>query len=298
MAAPLPNLYLKWRVFREMIGHAQSDKQIAEKIYGPDGAIKFTRLLYGDAGVSPAIASELIGVVNQRLEVYRKAQQLPAQGKTVLSALDLGLPVYEFARQLLAAADAKVSSDALERTHRTLLEEIAPRSTAAMPLLKIERYSLEKAFESVLPSGGDGPIKFRAGRDTGRLVVEGSSREPAAAYVLFVRDTAPLGRHLWELAWGETVGWLSSPFKPTRHQKAYVLMDTQPVRADAGRFLVTAVLLYDPDLIVELDPRGTKAIPGALDEMETARFLTRLRRLEKSRAKDLVVACNEYVVNA
>jgi hypothetical protein len=51
-------------------------------------------------------------------------------------------------------------------------------------------------------------------------------------------------------------------------------------------------------LIDKLDPRGAKATPAKLNEMQTARFLTQLRRLEKNRAKDLVVACNEYMVNA
>src|SRR5262245_46628043 len=138
----IPNLHLKWRLFRDLIGHPQADAQIAESIFGAEGAaIKFTKLRFGDLGLSPEIATELISTINRRLEVYRKAQQLPAQGCNILSALDLELPVYDFAHRLLGAVDHKISPDALERAHRELLAEMAPKPSQTASRLKIERYS-------------------------------------------------------------------------------------------------------------------------------------------------------------
>jgi hypothetical protein len=54
------NLYLKWRAFRDIVSHPHSDAQIAEAIYGAnDGAVKFSKLLYGDYGCSNEVAAEL-----------------------------------------------------------------------------------------------------------------------------------------------------------------------------------------------------------------------------------------------
>jgi ABC-type methionine transport system ATPase subunit len=73
-------------------------------------------------------------------------------------------------------------------------------------------------------------------------------------------------------------------------------MEAQPVQAVSGRFLVTAALLYEPDVVEQLDPRGSKAEPSALDEQQTARFLTNLRRLERRKSDAITIATNEYRV--
>jgi hypothetical protein len=65
-----------------------------------------------------------------------------------------------------------------------------------------------------------------------------------------------------------------------------------------GRFLVTAVLVLDDTATGRLDPRGTKPPPGSLDELETTRFLTNVRRLAKRTPTPIVVATNEYRVIA
>lgn len=296
----IPNLYLKWRIFREIIGLHQSDAEIAGKIFGEnDGAVKFSKLLKGDYGCTPEVAAEVMDVINRRLETYRKAQGLAPRGTTVLSAGDIGLPVYEFTQRLVAAADGKIAPNALERAHRLLLEEMAPHIPGADAALrlKIERYLSDRLFAPFVPAGGNGPIVFEAGRHLGGLAIEGLSKDPIAAYVLLTRDPAPQ-QHLWEMKFGETVLWLPSPFCPVRRDGVHVLMEPQPVSPVPGRFLVTAVLLLDGDATGRLDPRGAKPPPGSLDELETTRFLTNVRRLAKRRPASIAVATNEYRVIA
>ena len=296
----IPNLYLKWRAVREIIGLHQSDAEIAEKIFGEnDGAVKFSKLLKGDYGCSPEIATEVIGVINRRLETYRRAQGLEAQGDTTLSAGDIALPVYDFTRRLVAAAGGKVAPDALERAHRVLLEEMAPRitGTEAGARLKIARYSTDRLFAPFAPAGGEGPIVFEAGLHLGGLTIEGLMCDPIAAYVLVTRDPAPQQR-LWEMKFGETVQWLPSPFTPVRCDNGHILMDPEPVRPVPGRFLITAVMVLNDAAMGRLDPRGAAPSPGALNEHETTRFLTNVRRLAKRTPAQIAVASNEYRVIA
>lgn len=296
----IPNLYLKWRAFREIIGLPQSDAEIARKIFGEnDGAVKFSKLLKGDYGCSPEVAVEVIAVINRRLETYRKALGLAARGETVLSAGDIGLPVYEFAQRLVAAAEGRCEPDALGRAHSMLLEEMAPRiaGAEASAKLKIERFSNDRIFSPFVPAGGEGPVVFEAGRHLGALAVEGIKGDPIAAYVLLTRDPAPEQR-LWEMTFGETVLWLPSPFAPVRRDGVHVLMEPQPVMPVPGRFLVTAVLVLEKGSIGKLDPRGDKPPKSSLDELETARFLTNLRRIAKRAPASIAVATNEYRVVA
>jgi hypothetical protein len=296
----IPNLYLKWRTFREIIGLHQSDAEIARKIFGEnDGAVKFSKLLKGDYGCSPEVATEVVAVINRRLETYRKAQGLEGRGSALLSASDIGLPVYEFTQRLVAAADGMLAPGALDRAHSVLLEEMAPRMSGgeAAPRLRIERYANDRLFTPFLPAGGDGPVVFESGRHLGGLAIEGLARDPIAAYVLLMRDTAPQ-QHLWEMKFGETVLWLPSPFAPVRRDGVHILMEPQPVRPVPGRFLVTAVLVLEGDAVGRLDPRGAKPPTSPLDELETARFLTNLRRLAKRMPASVAVATNEYRVVA
>ena len=296
----IPNLYLKWRAVREIVGLHQSDAEIAEKIFGEnDGAVKFSKLLKGDYGCTPEIAAEVIAVVNRRLETYRRAQGLEARGDTTLSAGDIGLPLYEFTRRLVAAAGGNVAPDALERAHRVLLEEIAPRipGTEAGARLRIERYSTDRLFAPFAPAGGEGPIVFEAGLHLGGLTIEGLARDPIAAYVLVTRDPAPEQR-LWDMKFGETVQWLPSPFAPVRCDSGHTLMDPQPVKRVPGRFLVTAVMVLDDAAMGRLDPRGALPPTGVLNELETTRFLTNVRRLSKRTPAMIAVATNEYRVIA
>jgi hypothetical protein len=83
-----------------------------------------------------------------------------------------------------------------------------------------------------------------------------------------------------------------------RRDGVHILMEPQPVRPVPGRFLVTAVLVLEGDAVGRLDPRGAKPPTSPLDELETARFLTNLRRLAKRMPASVAVATNEYRVVA
>src|SRR6266446_1020678 len=131
----------------------------------------------------------------------------------------------------------------------------------------------------------------------GQLAIEGATSDPVAAYVLVARDPAPIGQRLWDLNWGDTVLWLPSPFTPVRSGDVLNLLpEPKKILPVPGRFLVTAVLVLAPEALAELDPRGPKAVPGDLNEPETARFLTNVRRLVVRKSPPIVVASNEYQV--
>jgi hypothetical protein len=296
----IPNLYLKWRAVREIIGLHQSDAEIAEKIFGEnDGAVKFSKLLKGDYGCTPEIASEVAGVINRRLGTYRKARGAEVEGEVKLSAADIALPLYEFTQRLVKAAGDNIAPETLERAHRVLLDEMAPRipGSESGARLRIERYSTDRLFAPFAPAGGEGPVVFEAGLHLGGLAVEGLARDPIAAYVLVIRDPAPQ-QHLWEMKFGETVQWLPSPFVPMRRDNRYILMDPEPVRPVPGRFLVTAVLVLDDSALGRLDPRGSTRSPTALNELETTRFITNVRRLAKRTPSPIALASSEYRVVA
>lgn len=294
----IPNLYLKWGVFRGLIGSVRSDAQIARMIFDREegAAILFSKLLYGDYGCQPDVATELVKVMNSCIDVHRHDRKLAGGGARV-TASDLHLPVYEFARRLIAAGE-HIDIDKLDAAHQMLLAELAPRGGKdASPRLAVKRFASDRMFEGMLASGGDGPIVFEAGRHVGQLVVEGVADDPVAAYAFLARDPHPLGARLWELNWGETVKWLPSPFAPARVGETLNLMPAPtPVMPVPGRFLATAVLVLDRKTVGELDPRGSEPAPGALDELQTARFLTNLRRLAKRKPSAIVVAANEYSV--
>ena len=82
----------------------------------------------------------------------------------------------------------------------------------------------------------------------------------------------------------------------TRAYKLYIPSTYQAIRDVPGRFLVTAILVFDQKAISELDPRGPEAPAGALDEPQTARFLTNVRRLAKRKVAPILIASNEYHV--
>jgi hypothetical protein len=297
--AALPNLYLKWRVFRSLIGSARSDAQIAKTVFAKEdgAAILFSKLLYGDYGCQPEIAVELVKSMNACIEVHRRDRKMSIEGMSRLIAGDLYLPLHEFTRRLIAASET-LEPEKLEGAHRELLAELAPVSGPEVtPRLAIRRFSTDRTFEAMLPSGGIGPVVFEPGRHAGQLAVEGLRHDPIAAYTLVIRDPALVGQWLWEQSWGETVAWLPSPFIPARSGDAINLMPVpQTVKRIPGRFLVTAVLVLDRQTMGELDPRGPAAPSASLDEPQTARFLTNVRRLGKRKNSPIVVARNEYHV--
>lgn len=294
----IPNLFLKWRAFREIVGQPLSDAQIGTTIFGPnEGAAKFSKLLYGDYGCSTEVGTELVQIVNRRVDGYRKARGLAPDGTIQFRTSDLELPVYEFTRRLVTAA-GQVDPDALDRAHNALLKEMSPSFDAPNEArLVIERFSTERSFESAMPSGGTGPTEFQVGKHKGRLAVQGTTGAPRFAYTLFTRDPRGAGMRLWDLDWNETVLWLPSPSVPTVAKGTVLIMpEAQSLQPIPGRFIATAVLLWDESVKSQLDPRGKDARPGALDEPETSRFLTNLRRVVRKRPEAVTVSSAEYLV--
>ena len=297
--AAIPNLYLKWRVCRELIGIPQSDAQIGAHIFGEgkEGAPKFSKLLYGDYGCPPEIGTELVAILNRRLENYRKSRGLDPTIMDRFRPSDLDMPLHEFTRKFIAAAE-QTDADALDRTQEALLKEMSPGfGSNGDARLVMERYETSRFPVGVEPSGGSGPITLQAGKHKGRLAVLGVDREPAAAYTLFKRDPRSTGHHSWDFDWREMVVWLPSPSRPKLVDgNLHIMPQAAAMQAVPGRFLVTSVLLWDPSTQSMLDPRGGAAKPGALDELETSRFLTNLRRLVRKQPQAVSLSTAEYFV--
>jgi len=304
----MPNLYLKWRAFRELADVNDPDNWIGKELFKTeDGAQRFSKLLRGDLGCSPAIAENLIrfmndwiGVARSRADKSSKAAASPA----TLAPGDLDLPVLTFVARLIGELQAAAEKN-LDRAHQALLADMtleAPRGDAS-PQLLVERFATSRSFASVRPSSGEGPIVFEAGKHKGQLAVIGVRGLPVGAYTLFTRDAAPIGKHVWDLSWGEAVMWLPAPTVPKFSDGRLLLLpQAEPVQPAAGRFIVTCALVWQKDAIARLDPRGGAPPPGILDEQETSRFLTNLRRLTEDKFKKwqdaVTVSRAEYIVKA
>ena len=296
--ATIPNLFLKWRAVRELIGVPQSDAQIGATIFGEgrEGGPKFSKLLYGDYGCPPEIGAELIKIINGRIQNFRKGRSLDGTPNE-FSISDIEEPLYPFIRKLIVAGDV-ADEQALHRLQEALLDALKPKfgiDVAAQ--LVIERYELNRAFAGMVPSGGGGPIAFQVGRHKGRLAVHGIDREPAMAYTFLARDARAGGHRSWDLNWNETVLWVPSPSKPKLVDGTLHLMpEAAEVLPIPGRFIATTVLLWDADFQDALDPRGATAVPAALDEAGTSRFLTNLRKLAKRHPASVTTSSAEYMV--
>jgi hypothetical protein len=212
----IPSLYLKWGLFRSLVGSAQSDAQIAKTVFGNlDGAaILFSKLLYGDYGCTPDVATALVSVMNRRIE-GNKGRQESGEGSGRVSANDLSLPVYEFAQKLIDAAGS-LTSDQLDAAHQYLLSALAlPTRPKEGPQLTIRRFSIDRIFgkigEDWLPSGGEGPVVFRTGPARGPDHRRAVGRGSIATYAFLMRDPRSVGSRLGEMKWGETILWLPSP---------------------------------------------------------------------------------------
>jgi len=58
------------------------------------------------------------------------------------------------------------------------------------------------------------------------------------------------------------------------------------------------VLVLDNSAQPDLDPRGTNSISNTLDEQQTARYLTSVRRMAKRKPSPISIATTEYLVVA
>jgi hypothetical protein len=305
-----PTLYLKWKAFRGLIEDRRSDADIARIVFENEDQSPqlFSRLLHGDASCRLDIASRLVEeVINECVAAHRRAHG-HAETKG-LSAGDLWLPSYEFVRKLVAAAGT-VTPSKLDALEQSLLHALAPPGGGSdqAPKLAIRRFDKERSFAGLVKSGGEGPIEFEPGLHMGQVVIEDLAEDPQAIYAFWTRNPYPLsGKRLWELDWGDTVLWLPSPIKLPRTGNTLTLTPLREVMPTLGRFVVTAVLVFDEEVLEDLDPRGTAPVPAALDESQTARFITNMRRLEnpaarrrtrkwRSKGPPLQIAANEYIV--
>ncbi len=281
----IPNLYLKWHAFRELTDAVDTDKDVGIHLYKhDDGAEPFAKLLRGDLSCATDIAAGLSAYMNRRIASLN-ARTSPNKARTPqipggLTASDLQAPTMTFVAKLLELL-GEVPEDRLDRAHAALLRDmqvVAPQSNE--PRLVIEQFAMDRSFAGVLPSGGAGPLVFEAGKHRGQLAVIGVAEQPLAAYTMFTRDPALSGQRIWHLAWGEAVLWLPSPSVPPLVEGRLLLMpQPHPVQAVPGRFNVTTSLIWRQDALNALEPRTGSPKPDALDETQTALFLTRLRRI-------------------
>lgn len=280
----IPNLYLKWHAYKELVDNVSTDKDIGVHLFRHDeGAIPFAKMLCGDLGCAPDIAEALANYMNRRIAALRSrrgAEGGGARPAEAISAADLAAPTLAFVAKLVRLI-GDVPDDALHRAHAVLLRDLCLKSPKSeSPRLVVEQYELARSFAGVLPSGGSGPVIFEAGKHRGQLAVIGLQQAPLGVYSLFTRDPSPSGLRIWELAWGEAVLWLPSPSVPVLSDGRLMLMpEASPVQPTPGRFNVTVALLWREDAMKSLEPRAGKPPSGALDENDTALFLTRLRRI-------------------
>lgn len=280
----IPNLYLKWHAFRELANLVDTDKDVGVHLFRhEDGAEPFSKLIRGDLGCADDIAESLTAYMNNRIALRHTRAGAQGRGTPAVDALvaaDLQLPTLTFVAKLLRLLPS-VTRDRLDRAHAALLSDmqvLAPKSER--PKLLVERYAMSRQFDAMKPSGGAGPVVFKAGQHQGQLAVIGVPRSPLAAYTMVTRDPAPAGKRIWELAWGEAVLWLPSPSVPPLSEGRLLLMpEARPVLPTPGRFTVTTSLVWREDALKALEPRRGDRGPDALDESETALYLTRLRRI-------------------
>jgi hypothetical protein len=282
----LPNLYMKWHGFREITDCVDTDKDVGIHLFRhEDGAEPFSKLLRGDLGCASDIAEALTRYMNERIAAVASRMGAPPVPRALMPA-DLERPTLSFMARL-AEVLPNLPEERLERAHRALMRDL----TVAVPpsqsyRLVVERYAADRSFAGLMPSGGQGPVVFVAGRHRGQVAVLGVDREPVAAYSLFVRDPAPAGQRLWEMAWNETVLWLPSPSTPSLQEGRLLLMPrAELVQPTPGQFAVTTALLWTQEALKALEPRPPGTPAGALDERETALFLTRLRRMADDRRR-------------
>ncbi len=314
--AALPNLHLKWIAFQELADAKGKDAWIGQHVFGAsDGAQRFSKLLRGDLGCSPAVAQSLTRFMNEWISNVRTRAGATAKNQpttTLLAPVDLELPVLTFVARLIALLGPAATGN-IERAHKALLESMtlgAPRGRApeslsegVQPRLQIERFGRDRSFPEAKASGGDGPVVFEVGKHTGQLAVINAKGPPIAAYTVFARDPAPIGKRVWDLSWGEVVMWIPAPARPLFSDGRVVLLpQAQPVNPMPGRWIVTCTLVWKRDAVGHLDPRGEGMSPTVLDEVETSRFLTNMRRMTEDKRKQwdgaISVSQAEYVVKA
>ena len=299
----MPNLFLKWRLFRELYALPRSDREIAIDYWGPnEGPSRFSKMLRGDYGVTADAAAMLAGVINRRIETWRGAHGERAAG-TPLTASDIGLSTPDFVRRLIEAAGG-AEDDAADRAQRLAMEILAPSPPAPVQAqLLVERYSKARVFAPFRPAGGSEPVRFDPRTDLGQLVFElpAAPRDPPLIYAMVTRDASVADKRFWDLPFSQSVWWLPSPFPAAaiEDNRIALMQEPQPLLALPGRYLVTAIVVIERSILPRLDPRGGGAEgppPGQMDEQNTLRFLVNLSRLSNREPAALVSARAEYEI--
>src|SRR5262245_9500520 len=302
MGAAVPNLFLKWLAFRKLLDPPQSNAEIATRIWGPDdGPPKFSKLLRGDYGCEPDVVGFLAEVVNKRLAIVRGAKGRGGPPAYTFRGSDFELPLFDFARRLIEVAEV-IDQDTLDRAHSALFEEFSPTPSRGShgPQLAIEQFATTKFFEGT-EAASDGPPIFEIGRHKGLFAIEGVAPEMLerrmCTYAMFARDPTPAGSRIWDVPFKDAIRWIPSPFTPTVRDGRVILMpEARPVQPVVGRFHITVVLVFDASVVGRLDPAGTEPPSRALEEIETARFLTNLGRVTRSNANAIALCAGEYIV--
>lgn len=314
----IPTLYLKWAAFKAFIDDPSSNKQVAETVLYPGevaapeagfeprskAASTFAKRLSGEVALEDETAEVLVGHMNKQLAGLRRRKSATSTANVnaaaPLAPADLARPTLAFAARLLEQwPDADKAS--LGRMHRALIDDLAVPASEESARLTVDRFDNTRGFGAdAAPSGGSGPIVFEAGRHKGQVVILGEARVPLAAFTLFTRDPAPLGKYVWDLAWGEVVLWLPAPSVPILDDGRLLLMpQPEPVHATPGNFKVSTTLVWTPEALAELDPKTKSLRP---DEAETAAFLSRLRSLHKYRRTKwpgaITILSADYIVKA
>ncbi len=303
----IPTLYLKWHAFRELIDSVDTDKDVGIHLFRQDdGAERFSKLLKGDLSCPSDIAQSLTAYMNARINAVRARSKGGVKADATPPAVlpsDLELPTFTFVAKLIEQLPT-VDDARLERAHKALLRDLTlslPREGDTQ--LAIEKFETGRSFPPGRPSGGAGPIIFEAGKHKGQLAIIGETRVPIAAYTMFTRDPSPIGKRMWDLAWGEAIVWFPAPSVPVSSDGRLLLMaQPEPVNPQAGRFTVTTALVWTQDAQQAIDPRSSGSRSHFPDEVETGLFLTRLRRIVEDKRKKwegaLTVLSAEYLVKA
>jgi hypothetical protein len=311
-ATAIPALYLKWQAVRGLLRPDRSDAKIGTDLWGPaEGPPRFSKMLRGDVGFDLEMGTMLAKEVNNFVAITRSKNKVGGPATKPIRAADFELPVFEFARRLIDAA-AITDPDVLDSAHKALMQELTPVPTTAGPQglwLRIERFATDKFIEGTMKAEEDGPPVFEIGRHKGLFAVEGPALDGHKAiikgYGVFARDALPNGSRIWDAPFGDTVRWLPSPFVPFRDGSRILLFsEPKPVLPIPGRFHVMIALVFDEEILGDLDPRGSTPPKKVMDEPDTARFITNLNRVaypssakkKKEYADKIAVCSGEYIV--
>ena len=141
----IPNLYLKWHAFRELLDLVDTDKDVGLHLFRSDGGAEaFAKLLRGDIACPGDIADAMVDYMNRRIAA-QSGRTVTEGARPTLVPSDLALPSLAFAARLVDAIP-DIPPTRRVRAHETLLRDMrlagaAPAGPASAPRLVVERTS-------------------------------------------------------------------------------------------------------------------------------------------------------------